>query len=122
MLQRGNGPPFGEDCSDNGEAWSHFPHAHARFRTFRWTEDGISAVSDTHGSQNIAFSFWNEKEYAQKVIPLSSGLLVGEFLKKRLFSLFNSQGNHGESIIEAHFHLDDTPTVRSTTGREMSIV
>ena len=53
-----------EDYSDNGDAWSHFPHEHARFRTFRWGEDGIAGVSDTHGFQNIAFAFWNEEEYA----------------------------------------------------------
>lgn len=33
------------------------------------------------------------------------------FLKERLFGLSNPQGNHGESIKEAHFHLDNTPTV-----------
>lgn len=31
------------------------------------------------------------------------------FLKERLFGLSNPQGNHGESIKEAHFHLDNTP-------------
>ena len=42
-----------------------FTHDHARTRTFRWGEDGIAGVSDTHGLQNIAFAFWNEKEYGQ---------------------------------------------------------
>ncbi|ODA81715.1 hypothetical protein RJ55_00218 [Drechmeria coniospora] len=83
-----------EDYSQDGDAWSHFPHDHARSRTFRWGEDGIAGVSDTHGFQNIAFSFWNEKD---------------EFLKERLFGLSNPQGNHGESVKEAHFHLDNTP-------------
>jgi hypothetical protein len=27
-----------------------------------------------------------------------------------LFGLSNPQGNHGESLKEAHFHLDNTPT------------
>lgn len=36
-----------------------------------------------------------------------------DFLKERLFGLSNPQGNHGESIKEAHFHLDNTPTVRA---------
>ena len=36
----------------------------ARSRAFRWGEDGIAGVSDTHGFQNIAFAFWNEMEYA----------------------------------------------------------
>jgi len=34
-----------------------------------------------------------------------------DFLKERLFGLSNPQGNHGESIKECHFHLDNTPTV-----------
>lgn len=84
-----------EDYSADGDAWSHFPHEHARSRVFRWGEDGIAGVSDTHGLQNIAFAFWNEKD---------------EILKERLFGLSNPQGNHGESIKEAHFHLDNTPT------------
>ncbi|RKF79101.1 Uncharacterized protein GcC1_049001 [Golovinomyces cichoracearum] len=84
-----------EDYSDNGDAWNHFPHEHARSRVFRWGEDGIAGVSDTHGLLNIAFAFWNEED---------------EFLKERLFGLSNPQGNHGESIKEAHFHLDNTPT------------
>jgi len=36
---------------------------------------------------------------------------VSPFLKERLFGLSNPQGNHGESIKEAHFHLDNVPTV-----------
>ncbi|KAJ9265574.1 hypothetical protein DTO195F2_1613 [Paecilomyces variotii] len=84
-----------EDYSEDGDAWSHFSHEHARSRTYRWGEDGIAGVSDTHGLQNIAFSFWNEKD---------------DFLKERLFGLSNPQGNHGESIKEAHFHLDNTPS------------
>ncbi|MCJ1472212.1 hypothetical protein MMC13_000859 [Lambiella insularis] len=84
-----------EDYSENGDAWSHFTHDDAMKRTFRWGEDGIAGVCDTHGLQNVAFAFWNEKD---------------DFLKERLFGLSNPQGNHGESIKEAHFHLDNTPT------------
>ncbi|TVY34915.1 Uncharacterized protein LOCC1_G007222 [Lachnellula occidentalis] len=84
-----------EDYSADGDAWSHFTHDHARSRAFRWGEDGIAGVSDTHGLQNIAFAFWNEED---------------DFLKERLFGLSNPQGNHGESIKEAHFHVDNTPT------------
>ena len=47
---------------NDGDAWSHFTHDHARSRAFRWGEDGIAGVCDSHGLQNIAFSFWNEKE------------------------------------------------------------
>ena len=52
-----------EDYSENGDAWSHFTHDMARSRVFRWGEDGIAGVSDTHGLENIAFAFWNENEY-----------------------------------------------------------
>ncbi|KLU81536.1 hypothetical protein MAPG_00622 [Magnaporthiopsis poae ATCC 64411] len=83
-----------EDYSPDGDAWSHFPHDHARARAYRWGEDGIAGVCDTHGMQNIAFAFWNEQD---------------PFLKERLFGLSNPQGNHGESIKEAHFHLDNLP-------------
>lgn len=71
-----------EDYSADGDAWSRmlatfclqvavhanasrstdFPHDHSRSRAYRWGEDGIAGVSDTHGLQNIAFAFWNEKE------------------------------------------------------------
>ncbi|KAL2890940.1 hypothetical protein HOO65_010298 [Ceratocystis lukuohia] len=84
-----------EDYSADGDAWSYFTHDDARSRTYRWGEDGIAGVCDSHGRQNIAFAFWNGKD---------------KFLKERLFGLSNPQGNHGESIKEAHFHVDNTPT------------
>lgn len=42
--------------------WLDFSHDHARSRAFRWGEDGIAGVCDTHGQQNIAFAFWNGEE------------------------------------------------------------
>lgn len=84
-----------EDYSQDGDAWSHFSHDMSRSRAYRWGEDGIAGVSDTHCLMNIGFSFWNEKD---------------DFLKERLFGLSNPQGVHGESIKECHFHLDNTPT------------
>src|SRR4051812_12194966 len=30
-----------EDYSANGDAWSFFPHEHARSRAYRWNEDGL---------------------------------------------------------------------------------
>ena len=84
-----------EDYSENGDAWSHFSHDHARSRAYRWGEDGIAGVCDTHGRQNVAFAFWNEKD---------------DFLKERFFGLSNPQGNHGESVKECYWHLDNTPT------------
>lgn len=84
-----------EDYSSNGDAWSSFTYDMARSRAFRWGEDGIAGVSDTHGRLNFAFAFWNGKD---------------GHLKERLFGLSNPQGVHGESIKECHFHLDNTPT------------
>lgn len=34
-----------EDYSGNGDAWTHFPHEHARSRAYRWGEDGIGGIS-----------------------------------------------------------------------------
>ncbi|PLB55845.1 family 63 glycoside hydrolase [Aspergillus steynii IBT 23096] len=84
-----------EDYSEDGDAWSHFPHDHARKRAYRWGEDGIAGVSDDHGFQNIAFAFWNG---------------IDPFLKERLFGLSNSEGVHGESVKEVYFHLDNVPS------------
>ena len=39
--------------------------------------------------------------------------MISDFLKERLFGLSNPEGNHGESIKEAHFHIDNVPTVPS---------
>jgi hypothetical protein len=50
-----------------------FPHEHARSRAFRWGEDGIAGVSDTHGFQNIAFAFWNEEESKISILWSSTG-------------------------------------------------
>jgi hypothetical protein len=47
---------------------SDFTHDMARTRTFRWGEDGIAGVCDSHGLQNVAFSFWNEKEYVLVIV------------------------------------------------------
>ena len=33
-----------------------------------------------------------------------------DILKERLFGLGNPEGNHGESIKEIHYYLDNTPT------------
>jgi len=45
----------------------------ARSRAFRWGEDGIAGVSDSHGLQNIAFAFWNEKEYGDLHAEIVTG-------------------------------------------------
>lgn len=77
-----------EDYSADGDAWNRtcpgrppdafvckltpadFPHGHARSRAYRWGEDGIAGVSDTHTLMNVAFAFWNEEEYVPLTVSL----------------------------------------------------
>ena len=84
-----------EDYSGNGDAWSNFPHEHARSRVYRWGEDGICGVCDNHQYVCISFAFWNEKD---------------DILKERLFGLTGHEGNHGEDVKEIYYYLDNTPT------------
>lgn len=84
-----------EDYSDNGDAWSYFPHDHARTRAYRWGEDGLLGLSDNHCRLCFCLALWNEKD------PI---------LKERLFGLTGREGNHGEDVKEAYFYLDSTPT------------
>jgi len=84
-----------EDYSADGDAWTSFPHDHARSRAYRWNEDGLLGVSDDHGRLCLALSVWNGND------PI---------LKERLFGLTNTQGNHGEDVKEYTHFLDATPT------------
>jgi hypothetical protein len=84
-----------EDYSANGDAWSYFPHDHARSRAYRWNEDGVSGFCDDQQHICLAVALWNEKD------PI---------LKERMFGLTNLQGNHGEDVKEYYFYLDGTPT------------
>lgn len=84
-----------EDYSANGDAWSHFPHEHARSRAYRWGEDGIAGISDNHQRLCLALSLWNGHD------PI---------LKERLFGVTGHQGNHGEDVKELYYYLDSTPT------------
>jgi hypothetical protein len=47
---------------------SDFTHEMARSRAYRWGEDGIAGVCDSHGLQNVAFAFWNGEEYVQTIV------------------------------------------------------
>src|SRR5579863_5028292 len=84
-----------EDYSNNGTAWEYFPHDHARSRAYRWGEDGIGGISDSHQHICFAPAFWNRRD------PI---------LKERLFGLTGNEGNHGEDVKECYFYLDATPT------------
>lgn len=84
-----------EDYSAYGTAWDYFPHDHARSRAYRWGEDGIFGFCDRHGIFNIAPAFWNGAD------PI---------LKERFFGLTNGEGNHGEDVKEAYYHLSALPS------------
>ena len=84
-----------EDYSDDGEAWTYFPHDHARSRAYRWSEDGLAGVSDNLQRLCLALALWNGQD------PI---------LKERIFGLTNAEGNHGEDVKEYWWYTDATPT------------
>lgn len=84
-----------EDYSADGDAWSYFPHDHARSRAYRWGEDGIAGISDDSQRLCLSLALWNGRD------PI---------LKERLFGLTNKEGNHGEDVKEVYYYLDATPT------------
>jgi hypothetical protein len=84
-----------EDYSKDGDAWSYFPHDHARSRAYRWNEDGIAGICDRHQYLCFALALWNTHD------PI---------LKERMFGLTAHEGNHGEDVKEYYFYLDNVPT------------
>ncbi len=84
-----------EDYSQDQDAWSYFPHDHARSRAYRWGEDGLLGICDRQCRLCFAFAFWNGND------PI---------LKERLFGLTGPEGNHGEDVKEEYYYLDSTPT------------
>ena len=84
-----------EDYSDSGDAWSHFPHDHARSRAFRWNEDGMAGLSDIHHDLCLGLALWNGAD------PI---------LKERMFGLTGPQGNHGEDAKDYWWYLDALPS------------
>lgn len=84
-----------EDYSPGGDAWSYFPHDHARSRAYRWGEDGLGGICDEKQRLCLALALWNGHD------PI---------LKERAFGLTNGEGNHGEDVKEYYFYLDSTPS------------
>jgi hypothetical protein len=84
-----------EDYSADGDAWTYFPHDHARSRAYRWNEDGIAGICDRHQYLCFALAFWNTHD---------------PYLKERMFGVSGHEGNHGEDVKEYYFYLDNTPT------------
>jgi hypothetical protein len=84
-----------EDYSEDGSAWDHFPHDHARSRAYRWNEDGMAAICDARQTWSFGLALWNG---------------VDPIVKERMFGLTGPQGNHGEDVKEYWWYLDSTPT------------
>ena len=84
-----------EDYSKNGDVWNFFSFEDASKRAYRWGEDGIAGISDSHQYLCFALSFWNGKD---------------ALLKERMFGLANLEGNHGEDVKEYYYFLDNLPT------------
>jgi hypothetical protein len=84
-----------EDYSATGDAWTYFPHDHARTRVYRRNEDGLAGICDDHQNLCFALALWNGRD------PI---------LKERLFGLAGPEGKHGEDVKECYFYLDSTPT------------
>jgi hypothetical protein len=84
-----------EDYSKSGDAWNYFTHDQARWRAYRWGEDGLAGISDDRQHLCFGLTLWNGRD------PI---------LKERFFGLANGEGNHGEDVKEYYFYLDSTPT------------
>ena len=84
-----------EDYSASGDAWSYFPHDHARSRAYRWSEDGMAGFCDREQTLCLALALWNGED------PI---------LKERAFGLTGPEGNHGEDVKDVYFYEDATPT------------
>src|SRR5690349_23341284 len=91
-----------EDYSADGDAWSFFPHDHARSRVYRWNEDGMAGFCDETQNWCLSLGLWNG---------------VDPILKERMFGLAGPQGNHGEDVKEYWWYLDGTPTHSWNTWR-----
>ena len=84
-----------EDYSADGDAWTSFPHDHARSRVYRWGEDGLLGLCDEQCRLCFSLALWNGAD------PI---------LQERPYGLGNPEGNHGEDLKDYFFHLANTPT------------
>ena len=84
-----------EDYSADGEAWTYFPHDHARSRAYRWGEDGLAGFCDIEQRLCLGLALWNGQD------PI---------LKERPFGLTGSEANHGEDVKDYWWYLDALPS------------
>ncbi len=84
-----------EDYSPDGEAWSYFPHDHARSRAYRWGEDGLAGFCDVEQRLCLGLALWNGHD------PI---------LKERAYGLTGAEANHGEDVKEYWWYMDAVPS------------
>lgn len=84
-----------EDYGHDGNAWTYFPHEHARSRAYRWNEDALAGFCDRNQYLCFGLALWNGKD---------------PYLKERLFGLSGPEGNHGEDVKELYWYEESTPT------------
>ncbi len=84
-----------EHYGPGDQPWESFPHAHARFRAYRWNEDGLAGFCNRFQNVCLAPAFWNGAD---------------PFLKERLFGVAGPEGNHGEDVKEFYWHVDGLPS------------
>ncbi|GMM39010.1 hypothetical protein DASC09_063490 [Saccharomycopsis crataegensis] len=84
-----------EDYSHDGNAWSDFTFEDSRSRVYRWGEDGLAGVADSHQLVCFSIALWNEND---------------DILKEKAYGVGGPQGNHGEDVKEYYFYLDNVPT------------
>ena len=91
-----------EDYSADGDAWTYFPHDHARSRAYRWGEDGLAGWCDIEQRLCLALALWNGQDPT---------------LKERAFGLNGHEGNHGEDVKEYWWYRDAVPSHAWNTWR-----
>jgi Mannosylglycerate hydrolase MGH1-like glycoside hydrolase domain len=84
-----------EDYSPDGEAWTYFPHDHARSRAYRWGEDALAGFCDIEQRLCLGLALWNGRD------PI---------LKERPFGLTGAEANHGEDVKDYWWYLDALPS------------
>jgi len=84
-----------EDYTAGGDAWTSFPHDHARSRAYRWNEDGMAGITDVFNRLSLSLALWNG---------------VDPIIKERMFGLSGPEGNHGEDVKDYWWYLDAVPS------------
>jgi hypothetical protein len=90
-----------EDYSADGDAWTFFPHDHARSRAYRWGEDGLAGFCDIEQRLCLGLALWNGRDL---------------ILKERPFGLTGEEANHGRTSRSTGGTSTPYPPTRGTGG------